>query len=392
MIRVVADRAIPYIEQLCGSWCELSLLPAAKIHREALQHADALLVRSVNRVDHELLSASKIKFVGSATAGFDHIAMQDMQALGISVACAPACNANAVVDYVLAALFHLHEPAQLLQQKVAVFGYGNVGKRLVAILDRLGVHTLVYDPLLNLNATQLPATASVVHSKQALLGCDVLSLHVPLTRNGEHATYHLLGEAELTQLGANAMLINSSRGAVVDNAALQKKIANGWTGYAVLDVWEGEPVADPELVTQVSLATPHIAGYSLPAKMRASHTIVAAMLACLVDVHEQRATALQTLGTQLAKKVHTVVSTQGAVTVNALANSLQALFPIQSLSQAFKQQYAQAGKDRAKFFADYREAYVLRDEHDYSALLKSEAGASGAAVAQAMPNHTGLAK
>ena len=263
---IVADEKIPLIEAFFASFGEIRRLPGRQITRADVHDADVLLVRSVTKVDRDLLEGSAVRFVGTCTIGTDHLALDYFQEVGIQWSSAPGCNARGVVDYVLGSLLTLAEieGTDLSQRTYGVVGAGEVGARLVKVLRGLGWNVLVCDP---------PRQAAegddcYVSLEQIIEQCDVLSLHTPLSKDGDFPTWHLLDEARLNQLRTGAWLINASRGPVVDNVALRDVLNEREDLQAVLDVWEGEPTVDTELADLCVLATPHIAGYSLDGKQR----------------------------------------------------------------------------------------------------------------------------
>ncbi|NNA16368.1 4-phosphoerythronate dehydrogenase PdxB [Pseudomonas lundensis] len=275
---IVADENIPLIEEFFASFGEIRRLPGRQITRADVHDADVLLVRSVTRVDRELLEGSAVKFVGTCTIGTDHLALDDFEHAGIQWASAPGCNARGVVDYVLGSLLTLAdiEGADLAQRTYGVIGAGEVGGRLVRVLRDLGWKVQVCDPL-----RQAAEGADYVSLEQIIEQCDVISLHTPLSKSGDFATWHLLDEARLNRLKPGTWLINASRGPVVDNAALRNVLNARDDLQAVLDVWEGEPQVDVELADLCVLATPHIAGYSLDGKQRGTAQIYQALCAFL---------------------------------------------------------------------------------------------------------------
>ena len=271
---IVADENIPLIEAFFASFGEIRRLPGRQITRADVHDADVLLVRSVTRVDRELLEGSAVRFVGTCTIGTDHLALDYFEQAGIQWSSAPGCNARGVVDYVLGSLLTLAdiEGADLAQRTYGVIGAGEVGGRLVRVLRDLGWNVRVCDPL-----RQAAEGGDYVSLEQIIEQCDVISLHTPLSKNGEFATWHLLDEARLNRLKPGTWLINASRGPVVDNAALRKVLNAREDLQAVLDVWEGEPQVDVELADLCVLATPHIAGYSLDGKQRGTAQIYEAL-------------------------------------------------------------------------------------------------------------------
>ena len=264
-MKIVADENIPLLEKLYAGFGELLLLPGRKIDSQSVRDADLLLVRSVTRVDRKLLQGSSLRFVGSTTIGTDHIDTDFLASAGIGFCSAPGCNAEAVVDYILSVMATLFrdDPASLADKLVGIVGRGNVGGRLATRLEMLGIKTICCDPPL---AHQ--GVAGLVAIEQLLEEADILTLHTPLTLTGQHQTLHLLGEERLNQLKTGAMLINTSRGAVVDNLALLRLLLKRSDVRCVLDVWENEPSINTDLLPLLALATSHIAGYSQEGKIR----------------------------------------------------------------------------------------------------------------------------
>ncbi|MCG6542461.1 4-phosphoerythronate dehydrogenase PdxB [Pseudomonas sp. KSR10] len=275
-MRILADENIPLVEAFFAEHGEIRRMPGRSINRAALEQAEVLLVRSVTRVDRELLEGSAVRFVGTCTIGTDHLDVDYFEEAGIDWASAPGCNARGVVDYVLGSLLALAEGegVSLSDRRYGVVGAGEVGGRLVKVLRGLGWDVRVCDP-----PRQAREIGEFVGLDEILEECDVISLHTPLTLEGEHSTFHLFDSARLSQLRPGAWLINAARGAVVDNAALRELLAQRPDTQAVLDVWEGEPQVDVELAELCWIATPHIAGYSLDGKLRGTAQIYQAFCA-----------------------------------------------------------------------------------------------------------------
>jgi erythronate-4-phosphate dehydrogenase len=247
-------------------------------------------VRSVTKVDRQLLEGSRVRFVGTCTIGTDHLDLNYFAEAGIHWSSAPGCNARGVVDYVLGSLLTLAEldGVALPERVYGVVGAGEVGGRLVRVLHGLGWKVLVCDPL-----RQAAEGGDYVSLETILQQCDVISLHTPLQRGGDHPTWHLLGQAQLAQLRPGAWLVNASRGPVVDNAALRELLLDREDLHAVLDVWEGEPQVDLQLADLCTLASPHIAGYSLDGRQRGTAQIYQALCRFLgVDEQVQLADLL----------------------------------------------------------------------------------------------------
>ena len=226
-MRILADENIPLIDAFFSAFGEIRRLPGRVIDRYALSDAEVLLVRSVTRVDRALLEGSQVRFVGTCTIGTDHLDLEYFREAGIAWASAPGCNARGVVDYVLGSLISLAEVhgVDLASRTYGVIGAGQVGGRLIEVLQGLGWRVLICDPL-----RQAVEGGDYVDLPTILRECDVLSLHTPLTREGSHPTWHLLGRQELAKLREGAWLINASRGAVVDNQALRELLAERRSG------------------------------------------------------------------------------------------------------------------------------------------------------------------
>ncbi|WP_043307489.1 4-phosphoerythronate dehydrogenase PdxB [Pseudomonas sp. ML96] len=265
-MQIVADENIPLLDEFFASFGAISRHPGRAIDRAALGDAEVLLVRSVTRVDRALLEGSKVRFVGTCTIGTDHLDLDYFAEAGIAWSSAPGCNARGVVDYVLGCLLALAETTgrKLPELTYGVVGAGQVGGRLVEVLRGLGWNLLVCDP-----PRQAAEGGDFVDLATILRECDAISLHTPL----DAGTRHLLGAEQLRQLKPGAWLINAARGPIVDNAALKAHLQGGADLQVALDVWEGEPLADPELAALCRLATPHIAGYSLDGKLRGTAQI-----------------------------------------------------------------------------------------------------------------------
>lgn len=274
MLNIVADENMPGLEAF-APFGNIRRLPGRRLSRQDLLDCDALLVRSVTQVNAALLQGTRVRFVGSATIGTDHVALDWLAQQGIAFAHAPGCNAQAVVEYVLQAILlwcqqRKRQPGGL---SLGIVGLGNVGARLAAHAAALGIKVLACDPPREAAGEALGWPRGEL---EQLLACDVISLHVPLTKTSSHATRHLLGATQLECLRQGQLLINTCRGAVIDNQALLARLQQENVD-CLLDVWEGEPQIMPELFSRVWRGTPHIAGYSLEGKLRGSYMLLEAL-------------------------------------------------------------------------------------------------------------------
>ena len=258
-MRIAIDNEIELGVACFGSAGEVCAVSAPELTPRRLNGFDALVVRSVTHVDEDLLAGTGVRFVGSVTAGVDHVNVAYLREAGIEFAYAPGCNANSVAEYVVAALLYLHERERLDLGKatLGVIGVGQVGSRVVDKARALGIGVVMNDPPL--------ATRGHPEGLAPLgdaLACDIVTLHVPLTRGGDDATFHLLNQERLSQMKPGSVLINTARGDVVDPDALLSAVKTGRPATPVLDVWPGEPFNSGDLISVAALATPHIAGHS----------------------------------------------------------------------------------------------------------------------------------
>lgn len=268
-MKIVADENIPFVEECFGALGEIVRLPGRSMTRADLANADVLLVRSVTQVNEALLAGTPVRFVGTCTIGVDHLERDYFARAGITWASAPGCNANSVVEYVYAALAHLDVDWQ--GKTLGIIGCGNVGGRLHRRMRAQGVDCRCYDPFLSIEDNpDLTDLESVLQS-------DIVCCHTPLTHDGPHPSFHLLGAEQLRQLKPGAVLLNAGRGPVVDNQALLAHLESGADLQVVLDVWEPEPDISRPLLARVALGSPHIAGYSYDGKIQGTHMIYQAL-------------------------------------------------------------------------------------------------------------------
>lgn len=268
VMHFVCDENLSCSEYFFSSFGAITTRAGRLMTQNDLEDADVLLVRSVTRVTPALLKHTPVKFVGSATIGTDHLDLDGLKRAGVTVVNAAGCNAQAVAEYVITAMLTLrpHILEQVVPFRLGIIGLGNVGVRLAHLAQQLGFVVIGCDPWVERSEiTQVDL--------QTLVGqVDAVSVHVPLIRDGEHPTYHLINQEILAAMPTQTMLINSSRGAVVEEAALMADLAQH-PRQVVLDVFEHEPEISEALLSKLALATPHIAGYSLEGKVRGTAMI-----------------------------------------------------------------------------------------------------------------------
>lgn len=293
-MKIVVDNKIPYIQEKLRLLAdEVVPLPGASITAADVRDADALIVRTRTCCDQQLLEGSKVQLVATATIGYDHLDTDYLEHAGIRWTNCPGCNAGSVAQYVECALLLLERDkhVELQQSTIGIVGCGHVGSKVKAVAERLGMNVLVCDPPLQQQASTTPHHPNDRCTQQPTIGnkcafvsldvierqADIITFHVPLTQEGPYATWHLGDEAFFNRLTRVPIIINTSRGEVVDNQALLAALVHGTVRDAVLDVWEGEPLLDTALLHRVFIGTPHIAGYSADGKVNADNMVIEAL-------------------------------------------------------------------------------------------------------------------
>ncbi|HAW14495.1 MAG TPA: 4-phosphoerythronate dehydrogenase [Cellvibrionales bacterium] len=355
-LSLLADENIPNLQALCADWANITTMSGRDISASDLASVDVLLVRSVTKVNAELLANSNVKFVGSATIGVDHIDTEYLASRDIGFAHAPGSNANGVVDYVMSVILDQYDNTQLENLMVAVIGHGNVGGRLARCLRHFSIPHIIYDPLFTPSKKIKPITDAsaddFVETLDELMGSEIISLHVPLTSGDSHPTFHLFDTHRLSRLVENGLFINSSRGPVVDNAALKSLLLQRNDLTVALDVWEGEPSIDLELYALCDTATPHIAGYSLDGKLRGTSAIVSAAInyfnLAAVTVAENK----------------DLVMLNDIKTLDEYRTILSPIYNANNETVIFKRRM-KGCTDSAQVFDAYRKSYPARREINY---------------------------
>ena len=296
-MKILADENMPYVEQLFGDLGTIEAVNGRTLTPQQVKDADVLLVRSVTKVNQALLSLNtNLKFVGSATIGTDHIDQSYLASQAIPFTNAPGCNATAVGEFAFIAMLELAQrfDSNLKGKVVGIVGAGNTGSAVAKCLEAYGVEVLLNDPLIEADDPR-----TFVSLEELTKRADVISLHVPLTKDGEHKTWYLFDEQRLQNLKPDTWLLNCCRGEVIDNRALINVKLLRPDIKLVLDVWEGEPSPMLELVPFVELATPHIAGYSLEGKARGTYMLYQKLMAVLgMDADKSMTSLLPALWSQ----------------------------------------------------------------------------------------------
>ncbi len=272
-MNIVVDENIAYAKAAFSEFGDVQLVDGRKITNQQLKNVDALIVRSITNVKGNLLDGTKVKFVGTATIGSDHIDLNYLKKNNISFADAKGCNADSVAEYVFTALFKIaaDENIRLNKKSIGVVGIGNIGSKVVRIAEALGMLVLKNDPPL-----ERKGIGEKYVSLDEILQADIITMHVPLNKGGRDNTVHLFNKDKLNQIRNGAIIINTSRGVVIDNDALYN-ITQSKKLYNILDVWENEPTINIDLLSITKIGTAHIAGYSLEGKVNGTVMIYNAL-------------------------------------------------------------------------------------------------------------------
>lgn len=264
---IIADENIPQVKEAFSAFGDVKLLAGRSITKGDLKDADVLLVRSITKVNKELLEGTNIRFVATATIGTDHIDKDYLKEKNIAFADASGCNAYSVAEYVICAVSSIFNELnkKFTESSIGIIGYGNIGKKVTKFARALGFKVLINDPPL-----QREGYPEKFCSLMEALSCDVVTFHVPLNKSGIDKTFHLLDEGNIELIKDGAILINSSRGPVIDNQVLKRRLVKKKDLITVLDVWENEPKIDTQLLDLVNIGTPHIAGYSYEGKLNST--------------------------------------------------------------------------------------------------------------------------
>jgi len=274
-MKFVIDDKIPYIQGALEPFGEVVYLPGSKTTPEIVKNADALITRTRTICNEELLKGSTVRFIATATIGFDHIDTAYCERAGIAWTNAPGCNSKSVEQYMASALSVLSESKRfdLKGKTIGIVGVGQVGSKVAAISRLLGMKVLLNDPP-RARAEGNPDFVSLERIKKE---ADVITLHVPLNMEGPDATFHLADADFFRSLGRCPVVINSCRGEVMDNQAARMALREKQVSGMVIDCWEHEPDIDRELLDCCDLATPHIAGYSKDGKAKGTSMSIQAV-------------------------------------------------------------------------------------------------------------------
>ena len=265
-MKIIIDDKIPYIRGAFEDVAEVIYLPGSKTTAEIAKNADAIVTRTRTICNEKLLAGSSVKFIATATIGYDHIDTDYCDAAGIKWTNAPGCNSKSVEQYIASALMVLAETKKLKLKDlcIGIVGVGNVGSKVAKICEIFGMKVLLNDP----PRERAEGSDKFVSLETIKNEADIISLHVPLNIKGEDATFHMGNESFFSALKKRPVLINSCRGEVIKTDAVKKALKTKQLSSFVCDCWENEPDLDLELLKMTDIATPHIAGYSKDGKAK----------------------------------------------------------------------------------------------------------------------------
>ena len=268
-MKVIVDNKIPFIKEAVEQIADEVVYTPGKDFTPALvKDADALIIRTRTHCNRELLEGSQVKFIATATIGFDHIDTDYCREAGITWTNAPGCNSASVAQYLQSSLILLQDlkGIKLSEATIGIIGVGNVGSKVAQVAQEFGMRVLLND--LPRQDQEGEDGFSSLHTLAE--ECDILTFHVPLYKEGKYKTFHLGNDAFFKSLKRQPVIINTSRGEVIETGALLNALEMGTIRDAIIDVWENEPDIDLTLLNKAFLGTPHIAGYSADGKANAT--------------------------------------------------------------------------------------------------------------------------
>jgi erythronate-4-phosphate dehydrogenase len=274
-IKIIADQDIPFLKGVFEPYAEVEYYRGNDITNKVVKNADALIIRTRTKCNRDLLQESAVKYISSATIGFDHIDTDYCEKNRIKWTNAPGCNSSSVQQYVAAALIYISKKFNfsLKERTIGIVGVGHVGTKIVKLAEYFGMTVLLNDP----PRVREEGLCGFISLEGILRDCDIISFHVPLNMTGEDKTYHMIDENLLEKVNPGTFIINTSRGEVADTDSLRRALRSGTVAGAIIDVWENEPDIDVDLLELVDIGTPHIAGYSADGKANGTSMSVQAL-------------------------------------------------------------------------------------------------------------------
>ncbi len=270
-MKIVVDENIPFAKEAFSTLGEVETSHGREITPHKVKDADVLIVRSITKVNSELLRKRPVKFVGTATIGLDHIDVEYLKDRDIEFVSAPGSNSNSVSEYIACALLYAANKLSLNLENLTlgIIGVGNVGSKVASKAQVLGMKVLLNDPPL----FEKTGDTKYRSIQELMANCDILTFHVPLERQGKYPTHHMIDKSFLENLKKCPIIINTSRGGVMDTETVKSALMRSNISQTILDVWENEPDIDTEMLKMTLIGTPHIAGYSFDGKVNGTFMI-----------------------------------------------------------------------------------------------------------------------
>jgi len=351
MLKILVDENIAFADSAFNLLGEVKLISGREITNKSLKDKDILIVRSITKVDEDLLKNTPVKFVGTSTIGTDHIDLEYLDKQKIYFADAKGCNAFSVAEYVVAALLNIASryDFELKGKSIGIVGVGNVGSKVAYFAEALGMKVILNDPPLKRSGDKRNFA-----DLDEILSCDVITLHTPLNLSGIDKTFHLINKENLNKIKNGTIIINSSRGAVINNYDLLNEIENK-NLKVVLDVWENEPDINEELLKKVLIATPHIAGYSYEGKVNGTKIIYKSLCSYL------QKEPVFNFNLNKPDNFRLNLTNEDKVERN-LNNIIDQIYPIRRDDIKMKKSVMMTQLERIKFFDLQRKNYPVRRE------------------------------
>ena len=360
-MKIIIDENIIFAKEAFSPYGNVILKSGREITKSLVKDADALITRSITQINSNLLSGSRVQFIGTATTGIDHVNTDYLKKEGIGFANAAGCNSQAVAEYVFTALTYISQTKQipLLDKTIGVIGAGNIGSKVVKMSKALGLKVLINDPPL-----QRKTKENIYCSLKEALTADIITLHVPITYSGIDKTFHLIDEKQLTQIKKDTIFLNSSRGPVVNNKTMIK-ILKSKNLTTIFDVWENEPEISTILLSKVDIGTPHIAGYSFEGKVNGTKMIYDAFCKFFNLELSWNPNLPEISNKEI--EINIVDSIE-----NALYQIFKKVYPINEDSNQLKKMVGLPKEMQSKYFDKLRKEYRLRRElSNYTVILPS---------------------
>jgi erythronate-4-phosphate dehydrogenase len=357
-MKIVADANIPYLKEAMRDIGEVHAYPAKELTPSLIKDAQMLFTRSTVKINQQLLEGSQVRFIATATIGTDHVDFDYLQQQNIAFSAAPGSNSNSVAEWFVNSLLTLAErrDLSLYGKTLGVVGVGNVGSKVARNAAALGMKVLLCDPPLARQTND----AKYRPLDELLGACDVLTFHVPLETSGEDKTVHLLHEDNLKKIRSGSILINASRGPVINGKALLEALHRRHFLGVILDVWETEPSPDSALIHAVDLGSPHVAGHSLDGKALGTEMVYHAACRFLQVKPTWRATQ------SLPETTTPQLSLSGSPDEALILRAMQSLHRVEEDDTFMRKLATQAGEERSKQFSGYRNQYRPRREATYT--------------------------